>query len=527
MQIKPGITADGFRTAVRDYTEPTVVEELGANSYDADASTLLVLLDTDNGVLHIIDDGVGFTEESFSSIATLGAGTKKDIPFSKGGKRHYLGSYGYGLKSTLNISSKVEIESYSQFEHLTVTIDWNLLDDALKPDFPGFPSAAIKSKNPIHGTYIKLFLKNPTTKTHLDKFGEVLANLPNDNGGFKCYYGLYSDAAKHLPDMPGLFGNLESLTNSLSKKNLILPSAFTFLKDLSECEEYEITDKQDKSVKAKIYFGGMQDDNVTKIKPGLRGIYVRIHGRLLKQSFTDSKFTYNISKWKKFESGTRVELSVDWLRDQISLSRTGIRFSNEKLEDDFKAVLSRCISSFIQPELKRLSNKRQKVADKKSRQRKELVAKRAIAKKDILISGLTSGFIYRPETDGELALVIAQSEIQEKILKNHRLLDYNDQAPFDCIFYDEERKEFINTELEPNLPAFLAHKEKDDVQLIIVWTLGQWRIGAKKKSNHGFLYLANDSNNRKGHYRLLEYSTEKSKKARKEYPVIVVEEVLK
>ena len=37
MQIKPGITADGFRTAVRDYTEPTVVEELGANSYDADA----------------------------------------------------------------------------------------------------------------------------------------------------------------------------------------------------------------------------------------------------------------------------------------------------------------------------------------------------------------------------------------------------------------------------------------------------------------------------------------------------------
>jgi hypothetical protein len=53
MLIRPGITADGFRTAVRDYTEPTVVEELAANSYDADASCAIVLLDADQGVLHV------------------------------------------------------------------------------------------------------------------------------------------------------------------------------------------------------------------------------------------------------------------------------------------------------------------------------------------------------------------------------------------------------------------------------------------------------------------------------------------
>ncbi len=528
MGIVPGITADGFRTAVRDYTEPTVVEELGANSYDADASILLVLLDTDKGILHIIDNGNGFDEDSFLSIATLGAGSKKDIPYSKIGQRHYLGSYGYGLKSTLNIATKVEIESYSVTENLKVTIDWNLLDEALKPGFTGFPSDSTKVNAPnSHGTYIKLFLKNPTTKAHLDKFGEVLANLPNDSGGFRCYYGLYGNVANQLNKIPDLFNGLHEIAKSLQEKNLVEPADFTVLADLHECQIIDIPDKKDKSVKAKIYFAGLQGDKVKQIKPGLRGIYVRIHGRLLKQSFTDSKFTYSISKWKKFESGVRVELSVDWLRDQISLSRTGIRFSNEKLEEEFKAVLTGCITGFIQPQLKKLANLDKLNADKKTSQRNELVNKRSTGKKDITIPCLNTGFIFRPETDGELALVIAQPDIQTKILKNHKLLDYNDQAPFDCIFYDEERKEFINTELEPNLLTFLAHKEKRDVQLIITWTLGQWRTGAKKKSNTGQLQLITDPLGRKGHYRLLEFASSTSKKPRKDYPVIVVEEVLK
>jgi hypothetical protein len=46
MPVRVGINAHGFRTAVRDYTAPTVVEEIAANSYDADAKTVLVLLDS-------------------------------------------------------------------------------------------------------------------------------------------------------------------------------------------------------------------------------------------------------------------------------------------------------------------------------------------------------------------------------------------------------------------------------------------------------------------------------------------------
>jgi HSP90 family molecular chaperone len=112
MIIRPGVTASGFRTALRDYTEPTVVEELAANSYDADARTVLVLLDSNKAHLYVIDDGRGFSAEAFARIATLGGGDKTDIEFSKG-SRPYLGSYGMGLKSTLNVAEKIEVYSFS------------------------------------------------------------------------------------------------------------------------------------------------------------------------------------------------------------------------------------------------------------------------------------------------------------------------------------------------------------------------------------------------------------------------------
>src|SRR5436190_23106347 len=98
--FKPAITAKGFRTAVKDYKEDSVIEELAANSYDEDASTVIVLLDQKNGILYVIDDGVGFSENSIRQVTTLGGGDKNSSPYSKS-KRVYLGSYGYGLKSTL------------------------------------------------------------------------------------------------------------------------------------------------------------------------------------------------------------------------------------------------------------------------------------------------------------------------------------------------------------------------------------------------------------------------------------------
>lgn len=525
MQIKPGITADGFRTAVRDYTEYTVVEELAANCYDADATTTVVLLDPDQGRLYVIDDGIGFTANSFSSLAILGAGNKREIPYSKG-RRHYLGSYGYGLKSTLNIASKVQIESHATKENFTATIDWNQLDDALRPEFQGFPCEATKAKGGHSGTEILLWLKNPTTKAHLDKFGEVLANLPSDKGNFRCYYGLYGEVAGKLSVGNIGFGRLRQDAEKLAKSGRLQPAGNSLLVDLSSCKEIVFRDRVDKSASAKVYFAGLDEDKVRHLKPGLRGIYVRVHGRLLKQSFTDSKFTYNISKWKKFESGTRVELSIDWLRDQISLSRTGVRFSNEKLETDFKGILSRGVSAFIQPHLKAIKKKQSKALDKKARQRLELAKRRVSGGRGITIPALKDGFVYKPESDGELALLLSQPSILKRALKHHQLIDYNDQASYDCTLYNEDRREFVKTELEPHLNDYLQHNDSSEIQLVITWTKSHWKIGARKRGKPGFLALVADDQRRPGWYKLLEYSSGHSKKPRRDYPLIVLEEVL-
>ena len=527
MQVKPGINADGFRTAVRDYTEPTVVEELGANSYDADASSFLVLLDNKNFTLHLIDDGIGFDEDVFIGLATLGSGSKKDIPYSKG-KRHYLGSYGYGVKSTLNISDSLEISSYSNGKKLTATIDWSRLDEFLKDPTKGFTSNASSVNKGIKGTIIQLKLKNPTDKTHLDKFAKALANLPDDDGKFTPYVGFFEDVADEIPkDKSELVKNLKRLCKKWERAKKIRKVDSGQMIDLSGCKVEEKRSKEDPTVLAKFYFAGFDGNNVKKLKPGLRGIYIRIHGRLLKQSFTDRKYTYPISKWTKFESGLRVELEIDWLRDQINLSREGIRFSNEKLESDFKKILTSSVASFIQPHLKRLEKKKKKDLDKRAKQRLELAKKRIEKKKDSLVPGLTSGFIYKPETDAELALILAQPKIMKKVLRDHLLVDYNDQAPFDCLLYNEKERSFVNCELEPKLLSFLEHKNASDVELIITWTKTGWRVGAKKKGKPGVLELKKSDDGVEGKYKLLEYASDKSKKPRKDYTVIVLEELIK
>lgn len=524
MFVRAGVDASGYRTAVRDYTEPVVIEELAANSYDADASTCLVILDSGKALLHVVDDGLGFSSDAIELIAVLGGGSKQSIPISKG-RRHYLGSYGYGLKSSLNVATKVTIYTVSDDGSFRGSIDWNRLDEALKHDFKGFRFDQETRKRGEHtGTHITLSLKNPTSVDALEEFGDHLANLPNDGGSFSCYVGNYAELAKWTPEILDNFGKLQPLAKKLEKRGLLTLAQSTRQADLDTCQKSVVTDKNSK-VTATFFFAGVQRGKVRQLKKGLRGIYVRIHGRLLKQSFTESKYTYNISRWKKFESGLRVELSVDWLRDQISLSRTGVRFANSKLEDDFKASLTRLVSGFISPQLRKLEAKAERISARREEQRLELAQKRVNRQKSIMVPGLSDGFPYRPETDGELALVLAQSHILKKLSPFYSLLDYNDQAPYDCVLYDRKRRDFIKAELEPTLIEWIAHKETDDIELIITWTLGKWRIGARKRCKNGVFQLT--AGEKEGCYRLLQFASPKSKTPRNDYKVIVVEEVLK
>jgi hypothetical protein len=527
MQIKPGITADGFRIAVRDYRPSTVVEELAANAYDADATTCVVLVDFQKLKIYIIDNGIGFNAAAIEGLAILGSGNKREVPVSLA-KRHYLGSYGFGLKSTLNIATKLRVQSVSHEGNFTTEIDWADLDRALTPEFAGYPveKHATRGKATT-GTAITLSLKQALDNRDLEDFGRALSNLPSDDGHFVCYFGSYSDVVRDLKVDLSDVKNLPRTCARLARKGKLKTARDSNLTDLEDCEAITVSDKLDKSVQTTIFFAGMEGDNVRPLKPGLRGIYVRIHGRLLKQSFTDSKYTYHISKWKKFESGVRVEISIDWLRNEITLSREGVRFSNQKLEDDFKGALTRALTAFIQPRLKHLLRKRGRALAKQDRQRVELAKKRVSRDRGVIVDCVKSGFDFVPECDSELALLMARQEVISKIHPSYRLIDYNDQASYDCLVWDGSRKALIRTELEPDLIAFLSHKVRDGIELVVTWTRGKWRIGARKGMKaESFELIANEQKKR-GQYGLLEYPTKSSKNPRSRYRVVVLEELLK
>jgi hypothetical protein len=277
MIIKPGVTAAGFRTAVKDYTEYAVVEELAANSYDADANCVVVLLDHNKNQLFVIDDGGGFTKEAFEKIATLGGGDKQEVSFSKG-KRHYLGSYGMGLKSTLNIATKIEVRSFSDEGDFKVEVDWSRLEEALKPDFEGYNHKhGDKSPGQGNGTIFRLFLRTPTNKDQLDEFGRYLGNLPSDNGQFLCYFGFFDEVASHFSDAPVALKGLAKTAQTLAKKNKLALVGKSVLSDLEDCDVKELVDKGDSPVKAKFFFAGFEGDKVRSLKPSVRGSHGKNH----------------------------------------------------------------------------------------------------------------------------------------------------------------------------------------------------------------------------------------------------------
>ena len=525
--IKPSINPKGYRTALKDYSEQSVIEELAANSYDAYASNVLLLLDEADNTLYVLDDGSGFNESSINELWTLGGGNKS---FAPEGERVFLGSYGYGLKAVIKYADNMKLMTCSESDKYMYISDINLglFDAMMDKNSEGYKYETENlPKDQSKGTVIILKLKNPTTKIELEVYGKYLSNLPNHNGDFNCYYGFYravkSDVSSFMKDFIGL----NEIVKELHQTGKINLATNLFDSELSDCEIENYTDKEDKSVHAKIYFAGMQNGKPKPLKASLRGVYVRVNDRLLKNDFSSDKYTGGISKYIQFKASTRTEISINWLRNEITLSRDTVNFSNPKLETEFKKVVGRLISRFIKPNLEKMSKAKSKGENVRLTQRLELAKKRVSKNTETIIKGIKAGFIYKPDTDAELAILIAQDYIMNKINPAYKLIDYNDKEPFDCMLYDEIRREFIYAELEPTLMEFLAHRNKNMVKIIITWSLGKWRIGSGKTGKGGYFKLLHPDNSLKGNYRLVESVSETSIKPKKHFEVIVVEEILK
>lgn len=526
--IRAGITAEGYKTALRDYNDASPIEELAANSYDADAKTFFLAADFKTGEIHIFDDGTGFEPSAFEKILTLGQGTKTSIDHSRG-DRLFLGSYGFGFKSTVNLAKESEIVSFNKGFKYSTRVNWDLLEKNIEDENAGFSLKKEKSKPTSQGTYIKLILRNAIEQTELDKYKKYLSNLPQDNGKFLIYIANFSAVRKLLGGpIEKVLKNLKKIGKSSEKKGRATKVTANEGTDLDKCTKKNFLSKHDKNVKGVCYFTGFEKGK--KVKPlskTLRGIYVRVHGRLLKKDFSSRQFTQPIHRWVSFESGLRVEISIDWVADQLSLSRGDVIFKNKKIENDFRANLQNILGQSLRPliqEIEKTSRKQEKTFHG---QRQKQAEKRVKKHKDVLVPTLKTGFNFKPESDAELALIFCQTSVLSRALPNHRLIDYNASGSFDCLLHDDKNLKFINCELEPRLEIFLTHKRPEKVELVVSWSRGSWKIGSRKKGRCGAFELANSQEEGNGRYRLLEYSSLKSNKPRKEIPAIILEEICK
>lgn len=527
-KIKPSINPKGYRTSIREYSEVSIIEEIAANSYDAYASTFLLLLDDVNNKLYMYDDGIGFNNNAMKDMFTLGGGKKEEL-FAKSGTRVYLGSFGFGFKAIIAIANEITFISCSKEDNkkYTTKCDFSEFDKMMEQNEEGYDYGEEDRDNQnSHGTIIILDLKKPTSKNELDQYIKNLTRLPNDNGKFNCYSGFLALVKNEVLPFHSDFTGLSEICKKLQENDKIDIVSNLLDSELSDCDPYIVTDKEN-NASGTIFFAGMQGDKPRNLKDSLRGVFVRINGRLLKSNFSNDEYTGGITKYIQFKSGMRCELNIDWLRSEISLSRTGIKFNNPQLEVLFKKTVGRLVSKFTVPEYAKLAKVKEKAGDKKFKQRLELAKKRRSKTADVVIKQVRNGFNFKPESDAEVAILIAQEQVMKLINPSYKLIDYNDKEGFDCMLWDESRDEPIYTELEPTLIEFLEHKRKNNIQLIIVWTLGKWRVGATMKAREGWFKLNQQDINIKGNYRLVLYPGEESTKAKLSIPVIVLEEILK
>lgn len=534
--IKPGVTEKGFFHGIKDYKDESIIEELCANSYDADASCVLVFFDgsNDENVIYVIDDGKGFSDGAIEAVAKLGGGDDKGLTnesFASSSGRPYLGLFGYGLKSVFKISRQLDLLSINKTAVNEISIEKDKIGkflDSGKDD--GFSlRTTIEKENKQSGTLLALHLTTPISDERFKELVNSLSNLPTDDGKIQYFVGIthkehdpiFKDLNLQRPD----FENLKNKCKRLSEAGKIQKVVETTPTSLKKITPLVFEDKENEVI-CRIFFNGYESNKVKSLSSGLRGIYVRIHGRLLKKSFDDQKYVYSISKWNSFAAGLRVELDVNWLHDQVSLSREGLVFKNPKLEGDFKKALSKNISKFISKELKKKVSLIEKGKDRDHRNRVNLAERRANNRKEDTYQKIKEGFNFRPENDAEIALCLANPSILKFINPDYVFVSFSTKSPVDLIFFDKNTRNHIFCETEPSVSDFTQHKHIPDyLGMLVTKSLGDIKIGKRLKGRKICFEIVPEKD-QTGKYKLLLFKSAKAKVSFQDFPLYVLDEVL-
>jgi hypothetical protein len=143
-------------------TAPSVLTELVANAWDADASTVHVSINDTDSELCVSDDGHGMSRDSVQSRLLAVGYNRRDFTasiLSESGGRKVMGRKGIGKLAMFSIARYVEVHTQARGHRpVKFSIDVDVLESAAKADQPYYP---VETPNPEplpsgHGTIITL-----------------------------------------------------------------------------------------------------------------------------------------------------------------------------------------------------------------------------------------------------------------------------------------------------------------------------------------------------------------------------------
>lgn len=241
---------------------PNAIAELIANAYDAEAKVVNVVLKEDEGEksISVIDDGVGMTfQEINNNFLRIGRKRRKeDNGMSPNGIRKVTGRKGLGKLAFFGIGDTINIETKKDGKCVKFTLKWDDLINSKTPEYePHFDISDCAREET--GTMIEL--KDLKRKSAFDKQGLAisLSKLFNFfDESFKVYISYNGDDELQIDDKLK-YNNLDKQIEWIFPENRDISNDYLNNKHVS----------------------GLIMATEKPLKPGLRGVTLFAHGRLV------------------------------------------------------------------------------------------------------------------------------------------------------------------------------------------------------------------------------------------------------
>lgn len=301
---------------------PNAIAELIANAYDAEAKVVNVVLKEDEGgkSISVIDDGVGMTfEEINNNFLRIGRKRRhEDNGLSTNSIRKVTGRKGLGKLAFFGIGDTINIETKKDGKCVKFTLKWNDLINSETPEYePHFDISDCAWEET--GTMIEL--KDLKRKSAFDKQGLAisLSKLFNFfNESFKVYISYNGDDKLKIDD-------------NLKYNNLDKQIEWEFPENSDISNDY-LNSKQ---------VSGLIMATEKPLKPGLRGVTLFAHGRLVNapEFFGVGESSHGYSY---FTGWLNVDFVDELEEDVISTDRQSLNWDlpiTTELRDNLQSLL--------------------------------------------------------------------------------------------------------------------------------------------------------------------------------------------